>query len=219
MLQDIEAVIFDLDGTLTDSMWVWKQVDIDYMKMLGKEATAEYSDEIEGMSMRETAVYTKETLELEDSVESIMATWNEMARQAYLHEVKFKPGVLDFLQYLRANGYKTGIATSNSKELLEAVTKNLSLDTYIDCFLTGDEVHKGKPNPDVYLEVAKRISVEPSHCLVFEDVPAGIEAGKAAGMRVCAVDDEFSRRLNDIKKQKADYFVMTMDEAIPRQNK
>ncbi len=215
MLTDIEAVIFDLDGTLTDSMWVWKQVDIDYMAMLGEEYPTEYPREIEGMSMRETAVYTKNALGLEYSVESIMATWNEMARQSYLHEVKLKPGVLDFLKYLRANGYKTGIATSNSKELLSAVTENLSLDLYIDVFLTGDEVHKGKPNPDVYLEVARRLSVDPSRCLVFEDVPAGIEAGKAAGMRVCAVDDNFSRNLNDIKKQKADYFVTTMDEAIP----
>ena len=104
-------------------------------------------------------------------------------------------------------GDSFGIATSNGRTLAEAALKALRIEEYFTSVRTSGEVEAGKPKPDIYLKVAEDMQVQPEHCLVFEDVPMGILAGKRAGMKVCAVYDEFSRLLDLEKKQLADYYV------------
>jgi len=212
MMDDIQAVIFDLDGTLIDSMWMWRQIDIDYLARHGHELPADLQDSIEGMSFSETAVYFKERFFLSDSLEVIKADWNRMAYDIYVNEVPLKPGVLEFLQYLKRKGIKTGIATSNSRELLLAVLESLGITEYFDELHTSCEVTRGKPAPDIYLLVAKTLGVTPEHCLVFEDIIQGIHAGKAAGMRVCAVKDAFSVKQEEEKKASADWLIDSFSE-------
>ena len=212
MLEGIQAVIFDLDGTLIDSMWMWRQIDIDYLARHGHELPADLQDSIEGMSFSETAVYFKERFSLSDSLEVIKADWNQMAYDIYVNEVPLKPGVLEFLQYLKRKGIKTGIATSNSRELLLAVLESLGITEYFDEVHTSCEVTRGKPAPDIYLLVAKTLGVTPEHCLVFEDIIQGIQAGKAAGMRVCAVKDAFSVKQEEEKKASADWLIDSFSE-------
>ena len=130
-----------------------------------------------------------------------------MALDKYSHEVPLKGGAEQFLNYCKERNIKLGIATSNSVELVTAVLNALKIKDYFTAVVTGCEVAKGKPAPDVYLEAAKRCDTMPEHCLVFEDIVAGITAGKAAGMRVCAVDDIYSRHQLEQKKQLADYFI------------
>lgn len=207
MLKNIKAVIFDLDGTLVDSMWVWKQIDIDYLSSKNKEMPQNLQRQIEGMSMVETARFFKRTFEIDDTEETMMNTWNQMAMDVYTNQVEYKPGAEQFLQLLRKKKIKTGIATSNSKELLHAVAVSLNMKDYIDCFLTGNEVLHGKPSPDIYLEVAKRLQVQPSQCLVFEDIIPGIMAGKNARMKVCAIEDEYSLDQSAEKQKVADYYI------------
>jgi len=212
MLEGIQAVIFDLDGTLIDSMWMWRQIDIDYLARHGHELPADLQDSIEGMSFSETAVYFKERFSLSDSLEVIKADWNQMAYDIYVNEVPLKPGVLEFLQYLKRKGIKTGIATSNSRELLLAVLESLGITEYFDEVHTSCEVTRGKPAPDIYLLVAKTLGVTPEHCLVFEDIIQGIQAGKAAGMRVCAVKDAFSVKQEEEKRASADWLIDNFSE-------
>ena len=212
----IEAVIFDLDGTLIDSMWMWKQIDIDYLARHGHELPADLQDCIEGMSFSETAVYFKERFSLSDPLDVIKADWNRMAYDIYVNEVPLKPGVLEFLKYLKERGIRTGIATSNSKELLLAVLESLGIAAYFDELHTSCEVEKGKPAPDIYLLVAETLGVIPERCLVFEDIMQGILAGKAAGMRVCAVQDEFSVKQEAEKAETADWFIGGFDELMCR---
>lgn len=212
MMDDIQAVIFDLDGTLIDSMWMWRQIDIDYLARHGHELPADLQDSIEGMSFSETAVYFKERFSLSDSLEVIKADWNRMAYDIYVNEVPLKPGVLEFLQYLKCKRIKTGIATSNSRELLLAVLESLGITEYFDELHTSCEVTRGKPAPDIYLLVAKTLGVTPEHCLVFEDIIQGIYAGKAAGMRVCAVKDAFSVKQEEEKKASADWLIDSFSE-------
>lgn len=214
MLQNIKAVIFDLDGTLVDSMWVWKQVDLDYLGARNLTMPHTLQKDIEGCSMRETALFFQKHLGIRDSVEQMMQEWNALAMDAYSHRVTFKPGAETFLKDLRKRSVKTGIATSNSRELLQAVTEALHLTDYIDCFLTGNEVAHGKPEPDIYQEVARRLGVEPQECLVFEDICPGIAAGKAAGMQVCAIYDDYSRDIIEEKKQMADYYITDYTEIV-----
>jgi len=214
MLQNKKAVIFDLDGSLVDSMWLWKDIDIEFLAERGMTLPETFQREIEGMSFTETAIYSKERFHLTESVEELKDIWNQMAMDKYATQVGFKPNADLFLKYCKKNHIRLGIATSNSRELVNAVSKSLELDAYIDVIVTSCDVNKGKPAPDVYLEAAKQLNVLPEECLVFEDVPAGIIAGKSANMTVCAVDDLFSIESKSEKQQLADYYIYDYQEVL-----
>ncbi|MCI8287616.1 MAG: HAD family phosphatase [Lachnospiraceae bacterium] len=207
MLWDIDAVIFDMDGSLVDSMWLWKSIDIEYLGRYGIPLPEDLQSRIEGMSFSETAVYFKEHFDIPDSLEEIKASWNRMAWDKYMNEVPLKPGIPEFLNGCRENGIKLGIATSNSRELVENVAEVHNLRTYFTSIVTGCDVARGKPSPDIYLEVARQLEVVPARCLVFEDIVPGILAGKRAGMRVCAVEDAYSLQSRKEKKELADYYI------------
>lgn len=209
MLNNIEAVIFDLDGTLVDSMWMWREIDVEYLSKFGIEVPNDLQQAVEGMSFSETAQYFKDRFNLPDPIEVIKAQWNQMAWDKYGNEVALKKGVIEFLEELRRSGIKTGIATSNSKELVEHVLKSLNITQYFDSVRTSCEAKKGKPAPDIYLLVAKDLQVDPKDCLVFEDLALGIMAGKSAGMRVCTVFDPYSEDDIDRKRELADYYIDT----------
>lgn len=206
-LPEFKGILFDLDGTLVDSMWMWRQIDIEYLARFGITLPEKLQEEIEGMSFSETAVYFKERFSLPDSIETIKADWNAMTAYKYRHEVFFKEGARDFLKACKNHNIKLGVATSNSRELVEIAAQALSLYDYMDCIMTACEVEKGKPSPDIYFAVAEKLQIPPSKCLVFEDILPGIEAGKAAGMKVCAVADAYSEDVRDKKAALADYFI------------
>ena len=212
MLKDIEAVIFDLDGTLIDSMWMWEDIDIEYLAQFGLSMPEDLQDCIEGMSFSETAAYFKERFLLPVTLEEIKAEWNKMAWDKYANEVPFKTGAISFLEYLKENEIKTGIATSNSKELVKLVLEKHKVAHLFDSIHTSCEVKKGKPAPDIYELVASELQVEPRNCLVFEDVVQGIMAGKNAGMKVCAIYDEFTREMDEKKKELSNYYINSFEE-------
>lgn len=212
MLTNKKAVIFDLDGTLVDSMWMWKAIDIEYLGKFGFDLPPTLQKDIEGMSFSETAVYFKKTFQIPDSLEVIKTDWNQMAYEKYTKEVSLKKGVKEFLEYCKENSIKLGIATSNSRELVDATLEALNIREYFDCVMTSCEVAKGKPAPDIYLAVAEKVGINPGECLVFEDIEMGILAGKNAGMEVCAVEDEFSMDQMELKKNLADYYIKDYTE-------
>lgn len=212
MLNYIEAVIFDLDGSLVDSMWIWKDIDIEYLGKFGIDLPEDLQSKIEGMSFSETAVYFKERFQIPDSLEQMKQDWNQMAWDKYTNEVPLKKGIPAFLEECRRRGIKLGIATSNSRELVDNITKVHRLDDYFSCIMTSCEVEKGKPAPDIYLAVADNLGVKPEKCLVFEDIIPGIMAGKNAGMKVCAVEDEYSIHDTEAKKELADYYIVDFTE-------
>lgn len=214
MLEGMKAVIFDLDGTVVDSMWMWEAIDIEYLARFGITLPVDLQKNIAGMSFSETAVYFKKMFSIPDSLEKIKDDWNRMAMDKYCKEVSLKPGVLEFLKKLKAYGIKMGIATSNSKELAMAVLNAQKILGYFDEVHMSCEVKRGKPAPDIYLLVAKCLGVSPKHCLVFEDIPEGIRAGKAAGMKVCGVEDAFSAPYREEKKKLTDYYIMQYDEIM-----
>lgn len=214
MLKDIDAVIFDVDGTIADSMWMWKQIDIEYLGKFGISLPKDLQKNIEGMSFRETAGYFKKNFNIPDSEEVMMADWNEMAAHKYRYEIPLKKGVKEFLDLCKKSEMLLGIATSNSIELLSDLLKAHNLEPYFDVIITGSDGLKGKPAPDMYLEAARRLSVDVSRCLVFEDIIPGILAGKRAGMKVCAIDDLYSRDVLSQKIKEADYFIYSFEEIL-----
>ena len=213
-LENKKAMLFDLDGTLVDSMWMWEAIDIEFLGAYGYECPDDIQRAIEGMSFSETAVYFKERFDLPLSLDEIKAVWTRMSIDKYRHEVLLKPGVLEFLKYCKENGIRTGIGTSNGSEIVDAVLTSLKVKEYFDAVVTACDVAHGKPEPDIYLEVAKRLGVQPENCLVFEDIPAGIMAGKAAGMPVIAVEDDFSADLMDEKRALADAVISDYRELL-----
>lgn len=214
MLENIEAVIFDLDGTLVDSMWMWRAIDIEYLGRFGIPLPENLQNEIEGMSFTETAHYFKEHFSITDDIETIKNDWNQMAWDKYEKEVPLKPGAAEFLMYCKEQNIKLGIATSNSRELVETIAAVHHLKNYFTTIITGCDVPKGKPAPDIYLAAAKELNVACEHCLVFEDIVPGIQAGKSAGMKVCAIEDEYSSLCREEKRNLADYFINDYYELI-----
>lgn len=214
MLNNIDAVIFDVDGTIADSMWMWKQIDIEYLDRFGIPLPDDLQKNIEGMSFRETAHYFKEHFLIPDSIEKMMADWNEMAAHKYRYEIPLKEGALEFMKQCKKKGLLLGIVTSNSVELFSDLLTAHKLENMFDVIITGSDGLKGKPAPDMYLEAAKRLSVDVSKCLVFEDIIPGILAGKRAGMKVCAIDDVYSKDVLLEKKKESDFFIDSFEDIL-----
>lgn len=212
MLNNIDACFFDMDGTIIDSMWMWKDIDIEFLGQRGIDLPSDLQKRIEGKSFSETAVFFKEEFNLSESLDEIKNIWNNMARDKYCNEVPLKKGALDFFGFLKSKGIKMGIATSNSYELAKCCLDALNITDYFDVIITSCMVGAGKPAPDIYMKCAGECNVKPENCLVFEDIPVGIEAGHNAGMKVCAVFDEYSKDVDDVKHQKADYYINNFNE-------
>lgn len=208
MLTNKKAVIFDMDGSLVDSMWIWPEVDRIYMDRHRLVMPEDFHKAIEGMSYTETAQYFLDVFpSLSCTVEDVKQEWTEMTMELYRTKVFLKPGAKEFLERAKSAGILLGIATSNARSLAEAALDALKIKEMFDSIRTSCEVEAGKPAPDVYLKVAEDLRIRPEECLVFEDIPNGIRAGKRAGMAVCAVDDEFSLPYEKEKRLLADYYI------------
>lgn len=210
-----KAFLFDLDGTLVDSMWMWGAIDVEYLGKFGLTCPPDLQKAIEGMSFSETAAYFKKRFALEASLEEIKADWISMSIEKYRSQVPPKPGTEAFLSWAAKQNIKMAVCTSNGREMVDAVLSSLNLSRYFDCIITGCEVAAGKPSPDIYLEAARRMNVSPEECAVFEDVPAGILAGKRAGMEVFAVEDEYSLGMEEEKRALSDFYIRDYRELTP----
>lgn len=201
MFKDTEAVIFDLDGTLVDSMWIWVDVDVEYLKKHGHTLPKELQKDIEGMSTTEVAMYFKETFGIKDDVEDMKNEWIDMAHEYYKSKIPMKKGAKEFILKLKERGIKIGVGTSNFRDLAELVLTTHGILEHVEILRTSCEVEKGKPSPDVFLKVAEDLNVNPRNCFVFEDTHAGVIAGNRAGMDVVGVYDEASKDyFSDIEK-------------------
>ena len=219
MFENIKACLFDMDGTLIDSMGLWKQIDREFFAKYNKELPEDYQKKIEGLNMYKTAVYTKENYGFDISVEAMIDEWNEMAKIAYGKEIKFKPYAYEALLLLKEKGIKLGVATSNSGYLFYSFANANNLMDIIETAVVSEDVKNGKPEPECYLTVAERLNVKPQNCLVFEDILVGLTAGKKADMKLCAVQDSYSYNQWDEKIAFSDYHIEDYKELIDIINK
>ncbi len=214
MLENIKAVIFDLDGTLVDSMGIWRNVDIEFLERRGIPLPEDLPQELESMEFMEVARYFKERFSLPDTPSEIAAEWTDMAMDQYLYKISMKPGLKEFLEFLKKRKIPLGIASSNHMDLVRAALKGHGLEEYFSVIVTCSDVERAKPEPDVYLEAARRLGAAPSDCMVFEDIPVGIRAGKSAGMRTCAVQDSYSQCQDGEKRRLADYYIESYAQVL-----
>lgn len=208
MFNGIRAVIFDLDGTLIDSMGVWAEIDRDFFGRRQISVPENMQKEIEGLSFRETIEYFKTNFQLEESTEAIFRELIEMSIEHYRQKIPLKSGVKEFVSYLYDQGMSIGLATSSQHVLVNAVLDRHDLRGYFTSIRTSCDVGRGKPFPDVFLKVAEDLEAQPAECLVFEDTVAGILAAKRAGMKVIAVFDNTSLPYMDEISQLADGYIV-----------
>lgn len=213
-MDNFKAVIFDLDGTLIDSMGIWTKIDEEYLNCFGHSVPKNLQEEITHLTLTETAIYFKEKFNINDKIEDILSTWHSMALHHYSNSIKLKDNVLPFLNKLKNNGIKIALATSNSVPLLEATLKNNGIYHYFDAISTTEEVEKSKNNPDIYLLSAKKLNINPKECLVFEDIVQAVKGAKLAGMTVYAIYDKSSENQKDELIKLSDRYIFNYKELL-----
>jgi len=213
-MKEFKGAIFDLDGTLIDSMGVWEDIDIKFLEKRNILLPKDYIEKINSMSFEEVAKYTIKRFGLNESVESLIKEWNDMAVYEYSHNIKLKPKVKEYLIKLKENNIKIGLATSSPKKLYKPVLKNNKIYDYFDTFTSVEDVQRDKNHPDIYLYTAKKLGLKANECVGFEDILIGTNTLKKAGFMVVGVYDKYS--YDDIDKIKTicDNFIYSFEELL-----
>jgi HAD superfamily hydrolase (TIGR01509 family) len=205
-----EGVVFDLDGVLLKSEEVWDAVRERYVREAGGRYDEEVQRAMMGMSAPEWSRYLYEEAGVREDPEDINRDVVERMLEAYRRELPLLPGAVEAVRRT-AESFPLALASSSNREVFEAV---LDLAGIADCFsatVSSEEVARGKPAPDVYLEAARRLGVESERCAAVEDSHAGIRSAKSAGMRVVAIPNA-SYPPDDEALELADAVVRSLDD-------
>ena len=204
MSQAFRAVIFDLDGVLADSEPWWNEIDAKLLSEYGVIYRGEYHREVLGVSYRLAVEFYKKAFGLSASVEELMRRRGVIATEFFANRVGLFPSTKRTLERLREMKVRLAVATSSVSASARPFLDRHELTPFFDVIVTGDEIERGKPDPDIYLRAAKKLGIGADACLVIEDALSGIAAGKAAGMRVAAIPDRRFVDARDYEKE-ADY--------------
>ena len=181
-----EAVVFDLDGIIVDSEHVWDEVRQQLAEERGGRWNEHASRDMMGMSSPEWSRYMHDVIGLAEPPEEINAEVVRRLEAVYRERLPLIPGAAEAVEQLAAR-LPLGLASSSNRELIDFVLEVSGLAGHFTATVSSEEVARGKPAPDVYLEAARRLDVRPERCAAVEDSEAGIRSAKAAGMRVLAV--------------------------------
>ena len=184
-------LIFDMDGVLTDSNGIWKQVDIDFLAKRGMPYTREYYEGVAHTVLSKAAVFTKAYCHLSESCEEIIAEWMEMAGDVYATDVPAKPYVREYLEKCRKTGERMVVLTSAVPSHCRAALTHLGLLPYFETIYFAQELGLDKQSPAIYQKVLSLLGIAPSDCTVFDDSIAACRSAKAVGMKVIGVYDAF----------------------------
>ena len=213
MDEPLRAVIFDLDGVLADSEPWWNKIDAKLLAECGVDYHGEYHREVLGVSYRLAVEFYKTKFGISVPTEELVKRRGEIATEFFANRVGLFPNakrVLEELRKIRPPGsdmkLRLALATSSVSTSARPFLDRHHLTRFFDVVVTGDEIERGKPEPDIYLSTAEKLGLRPNECLVVEDSLSGIAAAKAAKMRVAAIPD---RRFVDPREyeKKADFLL------------
>ncbi len=213
MQRTLTTAIFDLDGTLLDSMGVWAAVDEAFLLRRGIEMPDDYSAMLAPMGFPAAAAYTRARFSLPESEEAIMTEWHEMAVDAYTHHIEAKPFVREYLSMLRQKHISIAAATASQAVFYRPALQRCGLFSYFSSITEISEVSRGKGFPDIYLRAAEKMNRPPEQCAVFEDICAGISGARAGGFFCVGVYDAHTME-QDILRRSADRYIYDFSELL-----
>jgi 16S rRNA pseudouridine516 synthase len=211
MSEFFRAVIFDLDGVLADSEPWWNQIDAQLLGEYGVNYRGEYHRDVLGVSYQLAIEFYKKAFNLSAPTEDLMHRRGEIATGFFAHHIGLFPHVKQVLEELRALKLRLAVATSSVSASARPFLERHQLTTFFEVIITGDEIERGKPHPDIYLRAAEKLGIPPNKCLVIEDALSGIAAAKAANMRVVALPDRRFVDPRDYEKE-SDYVITDLTE-------
>ena len=208
----LQSAIFDMDGTLLDSMHIWNDVGPKTLRSMGIEPAPDLGPRLMLMTFRDGAALCKEEYHLSESVEEIMDLTKDRVRSFYEHEVQAKPGVEKFMSLLKMEGVWMYVATNTDRDLVEAALKHTGLEGYFRGVLTCAEVGAGKKDsPEIYERAMRRLRGNKKDTVIFEDALHAIQTAKKAGFRVCGVYDPSAEADQEEIQSLSDYYIRSFE--------
>ena len=202
----IKGAIFDLDGTIIDSMFIWDTIGEDYLRSLGKEPKENLAEAFKTFTLNQAAEYYRNNYGIKLSIQEIVEGINNMVDEIYRTKVALKPGVSDFLKRLQRSGVKMCVATVTDRSIVEDVLSRLNVREYFSEIFTCAEVGYNKETPEIYRQALKYLGTPKAETVVFEDVLHAIKTAKEDGFKVAAVYDEHEPRQKEMKEI-SDYYI------------
>lgn len=184
-----QAVIFDMDGLLVDSEPVWAVAESAMMAARGKQSDLEIQKSLVGLRMRDFLEGMRRAYNMTDTLDDLADDITRRMKVLIPEQVQPRPGAPELLEFLAARSVPCAIASSSPMVIIDMTVSSRGWDRYFRTHVSGDDVQHGKPAPDIYLEAARRLGVDPANCLALEDSPTGARAAVAAGVTCCAVPD------------------------------
>ena len=195
----MQGIIFDFDGTLFDSMYLWETIGTDYLKSVGREPKPGVQDIVKDMSLHQAVCYCQKEYELSLSASEIMDGFNRIIEKFYFDSVQPKDGVIALLEEMRERKMKICIATATDKYLIKAALKRCGMEHYFVDILTCTEIGHGKDEPVIYREAMNRLGTNKENTMIFEDAAYAIRTAKKDGFRVTGIYDSYEK--NEIQVQ------------------
>jgi len=209
----ITGAIFDMDGTLLESMHIWENVGRDFLLAHGVQPEPDLRERLRAKSLRQSAVYYREHYGADMPEDAIMAEINGMLEEQYFHVVQPKPGAEALLARLQERGVRMCVATSTARYLTEAALRRCGLTRYIGEIFTCEEVGAGKDSPEIFMRALEWLGGEKEHTPVFEDAYFAMLTAKTAGFPVVAVYDKSAEAQNEKIRAIADIYLQNYGEA------
>lgn len=203
----LQGVIFDMDGTILDTMFYWEHVGEVYLGRLGKKAEPGLGQTMLQLSMEEGAAYLQTHYDLELTIEEILKGTRAVCDDFYRDEACFKPGAREFMEKLKANGIPFVLATATDRDQVELVLRRLGVLNEFCDILTSGEIGNSKSEPDIYLKAAESMGTVPEHTWVFEDALHAAKTAKNAGFKLVGIYDDTSAAAEAELQELSDYFI------------
>ena len=202
----IKGAIFDVDGTLLDSMPVWMEIGARYVRSLGKEPEENLGEILFPMTMNQGAAYVKETYGLDKSIPQIIEEINAIVEKYYFQEAPLKPGAIEILRWLQEKNIPMTVATSTELHLIEGAFSRLHLRSFFKEVFTCTQVGAGKNQPVIYQKAACAMNTKPEETWVFEDALHGLLTAKEAGFFTVGLYDAASKNQQEALSESADLY-------------